>query len=445
MNRRFLIKTYGCQMNEHDSEVMAAILIRAGFQAAENEENADVIILNTCSVREQAERKAIGKLHRFAKRKMRRENFHFGICGCMAQNLGKDLFRSIPSLSFMIGPRHIHAIADVLSRLENHETQILLLDDVAEESALVGEPCHRKSNDASALVTIANGCNMNCSYCIVPKTRGRETYRPMEDILREVQHFIDHGVKEITLLGQIVNFYGIRHMPFVEGKSPFVQLLEKIHGISGLERIRFLSPHPSGFHDDLIRCYEDLPKLCPHVHLPIQSGSGRILRLMCRPYTRQTVLEIIQKLRQISPLMAISTDLIVGFPGETDEDFWDTERLFEAVDFDMAFIFKYSPRAGTAAAIMDNQVPKVILEERNQILLQKLANTSQKRNQLFLNTIQPVLVEYSSAKDQHIYVGYTVHHKKVFFPASADMLGQIVDVKITQATTSGLRGILVSG
>jgi tRNA-2-methylthio-N6-dimethylallyladenosine synthase len=421
---------------------MESMLMDNGFQRVGSEDAANVVVLNTCSVRERAERKAIGRLHALARRKAREKDFRFGVTGCMAQNLGRELFRLVPALDFAMGPGCVHAIGEVFRRLENGEKQIFLSNGDAETP---DDFCRRRVTRASAFVTIANGCNMNCSYCIVPKTRGREMCRPMESIVREVQFLVGGGVREVTLGGQIVNFYGIRKIPFENGKSPFVQLLEKVHAIDRLERIRFISPHPSGFRDDLVGCYTSLPKLCPHVHFPIQSGSDRILRAMGRPYTRRMALEVLHKLRRNLPAMAISTDLIVGFPGETEEDFRQTERLFEEIDFDMAFVFKYSPRAGTPAAAMDGQIPGNICEERNQILLEKLAVTSLRRNRLFLDSWQPVLVEAHSARDPRVLWGYTPHHKKVFFSASEELIGRIVHVKISCATTCALSGTLGDG
>jgi tRNA-2-methylthio-N6-dimethylallyladenosine synthase len=420
---------------------MESVLINGGFQRVDSEDAADIVILNTCSVREQAERKAIGRLRSLARRKVSEKDFYFGVSGCMAQNLGRELFCLVPALDFAIAPGRICTIGEVLKRLKNGERQIFLANGDGETSA-DGDFCRQKVTRASAFVTIANGCNMNCSYCIVPKTRGREICRSMESILREVQFLVASGVREVTLGGQIVNFYGIRKMPFENGKSPFVQLLEKIHAVDGLERIRFLSPHPSGFRDDLIGCYVNLPKLCPHVHFPLQSGSDRILRAMRRPYSRRMALDVLCKLRRVTPIMAISTDLIVGFPGETEEDFRQTEQLFDEIDFDMAFIFKYSPRVSTPAAMMGDQVPGSVSEERNQILLKRLTLTSLRRNQLFLNSQQQVLVEASSAKDPGVLWGYTPHRKKVFFPAPQKLIGKIVDVKIFRATTCALEGIV---
>ncbi|MDR1437502.1 MAG: tRNA (N6-isopentenyl adenosine(37)-C2)-methylthiotransferase MiaB [Puniceicoccales bacterium] len=440
------IKTYGCQMNERDSEIMGAVLKEKGWQICGNEEDADAIILNCCSVRDQAELKAIGKLQQLIKRKNEDENFLVGICGCMAENLGKELFRRIPKLNFIVGPRQIYRIGEAISLAIKGEKPAFLADaDDVTCNCKNNKLHHRNLQElqSSAYVTISNGCNMRCSYCIVPKTRGRETSRPMEAILDEIQLLLESGIREITLLGQIVNFYGMGRFPMINGESPFVQLIRKIHNLKGLDRLRFLSPHPSGFRDDLICCFGDLPKLCPHVHLPIQSGSNRVLQLMRRPYQREKILEITQKLRQRIPLISISTDLIVGFPGETDDDFHETLCLFDEISFDMAYIFKYSRRSGTPAATMDNQVAQSICEERNQVLLEKLKHTSLERNRLFLNSIQPVLVEQHSKRDPNVLFGYTPHRKKTFFSAPSEMIGKIVSVRIQDVSTGCFIGTII--
>jgi tRNA-2-methylthio-N6-dimethylallyladenosine synthase len=274
----------------------------------------------------------------------------------------------------------------------------------------------------------------------VPETRGRELHRPIADILLEVNRLAECGVKEVVLLGQIVNFYGIRKIKFNCGQSPFVQLLRKIHCINGIERIRFMSPHPCGFHDDLLRCFAELPKLCQCIHLPIQSGSNRILKAMGRCYTREKVLNLLLRIRAQNPFMSISTDIIVGFPGEEDVDFEETERLFSEIDFDMAYVFKFSPREGTPAATFQKQIPKHIAAERNKRLLQLLSVTSLRRHNMFIGLTQPVLVERSSQKNEGIFIGHNHFGKKVFFPASRERIGQIIDVKIISASTASLKG-----
>jgi tRNA-2-methylthio-N6-dimethylallyladenosine synthase len=283
---------------------------------------------------------------------------------------------------------------------------------------------------------------MNCAYCIVPKTRGPERGRPMEAILEEIRELAANGTREVTLLGQIVNQYGIREFPFVEGKSPFVQLLEKVDAIPGIERIRFTSPHPVGFRDDLIQCYARLPKLCESIHFPMQSGSNRILKAMRRPYTIEKFRAIVDRLREVRPDISISTDLIVGFPGETDEDFEQTRRAFEAVGFGMAFIFKYSVRAGTTAEALGDPVPQAVKEERNQILLELLGRQSLVRNESLVGTRQEVLVEGPARRGENRFMGRTRSHLKVIFDGSERLIGELVEVRIGRATASTLLGEL---
>ncbi|MDR2576496.1 MAG: tRNA (N6-isopentenyl adenosine(37)-C2)-methylthiotransferase MiaB [Puniceicoccales bacterium] len=436
---RVRIHTFGCQMNERDSETMAAALIRHGHTIAEDAV-ADVFIFNTCSVRDAAERKAIGQIERAIAMRQGGRFPIVGVAGCMAQRLREQLFLRIHGLDFVLGTEQFHRIVEVLERIAMGETHVLCTDGNGDEKKTqVTErqwPCRRPS----AFVNVCSGCPMRCSYCIVPQTRGRDRHRPMDDILTEVRQLAECGTKEVVLLGQIVNLYGIRHIPFDNGKSPFVQLLEKIHDINGIERIQFLSPHPCGFREDLLRCYAELPKLCQCVHLPIQSGSNRVLRAMNRGYTREKILHILRQLRAQNPLIALSTDLIVGFPGETDEDFALTEQLFDEIDFDMAFVFKFSPREGTPAAKFPNQIADVIAAERNQRLLRRLSVTSLRRHQAFLGSTQQVLVKEPLRKENNIFVGHSHFGKKVFFPAQPEDVGKIIPVQITRASTAALWG-----
>jgi tRNA-2-methylthio-N6-dimethylallyladenosine synthase len=300
-----------------------------------------------------------------------------------------------------------------------------------------------KKIKSSMFVSIMQGCNMRCAYCIVPKTRGPEQYRPMKDILDEIRLLAERGTREVTLLGQIVNNYGIHRMPFEEGKSPFVQLLEKIQGINGIDRIRFMSPHPKGFRADLIESYGKLSKLCPHVHLPLQSGSDKILRAMGRPYRCEQFLAIVAALRKIIPTISISTDIIVGFPGETEDDFQRTCAMFDQVKFDMAFIFKYSIRPGTVAEGLGDQIPQEVKELRNQILLQKVADYSQQYNESMVGTVKKVLIEGPARHGEGRLEGYTPEYKKVIFAGPEDLTGQIVDICIESHTTSTLFGKII--
>jgi tRNA-2-methylthio-N6-dimethylallyladenosine synthase len=416
---------------------MAAALLDHGHGVVDGD-GAEVFIVNSCSVRDAAERKVLERLRRLVAGRTGGRFPIVGVAGCMAQRLGADLFDSVPGLNFVIGTKNFHRVAEVLERVEGGEGQILLTEDCG---CIFPPPARDWSQHRpSAFVNISTGCPMGCTYCIVPSTRGKECSRTPEDILGEVRRLAETGTREVVLLGQIVNLYGVRRFPFVGGESPFVGLLRSIHAIDGIDRIRFLSPHPCGFHEDLIGCFSSLPKLVQAVHLPIQSGSDRILRSMGRGYGREKVLGILHRLRKEHPLLSLSTDLIVGFPGETDEDFAATEQLFDEIDFDMAYIFKFSPRAGTPAAGFPGQIPEEISAERNRHLLGRLSETSLRRNRLFLHTTQDVLAEAVSRKDADVLVGHDHHGKKVFFRAPPDKIGEILPVTVTDASVSALIG-----
>ena len=284
---------------------------------------------------------------------------------------------------------------------------------------------------------------MNCTYCIVPQTRGAERARPIEQIVEEIQELAQNGTREVTLLGQIVTSYGRREMPIKNGKSPFVQLIEAVNEISGIERIRFTSPHPRGFKQDLIEAFRDIPKLCEYVHLPLQSGSDRILKAMNRPYSVDRYRKIIDDLRAMVPNMYFSTDIIVGFPGETNEDFEQTRTVFDSIAFDMAYIFKYSPRSGTEAEKMKDPIAQEIKESRNQVLLDILQKHSRTRNEALIGSIEEVLIEGPAKKGENMYTGRTRGYRRVIFPGSERLIGQLAPVAITHAGLSVLHGDLV--
>lgn len=448
MNRVY-IKTYGCQMNERDSEAVAAMLRSRGYSIVPTEHDADVVLLNTCSVREQAEQKAIGKAGYLAKRKKADPNFVIGVMGCMAQNRGSDLIDRLPDLDLIVGTQKFHQVPDHLDHLiASFEGQgpkpstIVDLDEEEGSQNTIRQHTEDK-RQVSAFVSIMQGCNMNCAFCIVPKTRGRERARPVDDIVEEVKELAAKGTREVTLLGQIVNQYGKREFPTVDQKSPFVQLLEQVNAVEGIERIRFTSPHPVGFHRDLIEAYRDLPKLCEYIHLPLQSGSDKILKAMRRPYTRERYKRIVDQLREIQPDIYLSTDVIVGFPGETEADFEETRAFFEEIGFDMAFIFKYSVRTGTPAESMGDQIPQKVKEERNQILLKVLEKSSLRRNQSLVGLEQEVLVEGPAKRGEGMFTGRNRGHRKVIFPANERLVGELVRVKIQSATAGTLSGEMV--
>lgn len=443
---RVHIKTYGCQMNVRDSEAVAALLRGRGYAIVEAEDDADIILLNTCSVRDLAEQKALGKAGHVAKRKRRNPRFILGIMGCMAQNRGSELLDRLPDLDLVVGTQKFHQVPDhldnLLASMQGQGPRPSSIVDIEEEA---GSQNTIRAHDntgrqVTAFVSIMQGCNMNCAFCIVPKTRGTERSRPIESIVEEVRELVASGTREITLLGQIVTSYGRREIPFVNGKSPFVQLIEAVHDVSGLARIRFTSPHPRGFKDDLVEAYRTLPKLCPYIHLPLQSGSDRILRAMNRPYTAERYREIVTALRQANPAMTFSTDIIVGFPGETDEDFEATRQAFEDVAFESAFIFKYSPRSGTPAADVPDQIPQEVKEARNQVLLGLLEKQSLAYNRSRVGRVEEVLVEAPARRGENRLMGRTPGHRKVIFTGPERLIGELVEVHIQEATASSLFG-----
>jgi tRNA-2-methylthio-N6-dimethylallyladenosine synthase len=439
-------------MNERDSEAVAAQLRDRGYSIVEDEHSADVVLLNTCAVRDQAEQKAIGKTGHLAKRKRNNPNFILGVMGCMAQNHGEDLLQKLPDLDLLVGTQKFHRVPEMLDKLLASERGLgprpgTLVDLDAETGS---EETIREHLDGkrqvSAFVSIMQGCNMHCTFCIVPKTRGPERYRSMDAICVEIEELVAKGTREVTLLGQIVNSYGMRQIPYRSGISPFVQLLERVNAIEGLERIRFTSPHPRGFQKDLVAAYGRLEKLMPYVHLPVQSGSDAMLKRMRRPYTRRRILEIVDQLRAVRPDICLSTDVIVGFPGESDSEFEETRTLFEEVGFDMAFIFKYSERSGTVAADMEDDVPAEVKESRNQVLLDALGRHSLARNQAMVGSVQNVLIEGPARKGEGLFMGRNPGNRKVILPASPRLIGEIVPVRILDATVTILKGeLLLSG
>ena len=446
MNRVY-IKTYGCQMNQRDSEDVAAKLKARGYELVQSEEVADIILLNTCSVREQAEIKAVGKAGILQFSRKKDKNFILGIMGCMAQNRGKQLLDSLPDLNLVVGTQKIHRIPDFLDdiREESHHNRVpqIHLEEEKDSQSEIKHHVTNPINKVSAFVSIMQGCNMNCSFCIVPKTRGRERYRSIDDIVSEVEELSNNGIKEVTLLGQIVNAFGRGKLKKVDGKTPFVQLLDKIHCLDGIERIRFTSPHPISFGEDLIEAFGRLKKLGSYAHLPMQSGSNKILKSMNRPYTRERFLQLVESLRVNNSRMRISTDIIVGYPGESESDFQETVSAFKQAAFEMAFIFKYSERSGIPAAQFADKIPQKIKEERNQVLLRLLDQQSEASNLKLVNETMDVLVEADARKGRGDLMGRTNCYRKVIFSAGRDLIGKIVPIRINHVTSTILKGDLV--
>jgi tRNA-2-methylthio-N6-dimethylallyladenosine synthase len=443
------IKTYGCQMNERDSEAVAAQLVAKGYSLAPAEAAADVILLNTCSVRDMAEQKAIGKMENIAAEVRRnRPNVVLGFMGCMAQSRGQQLIDQLPDVDLVLGTQKFHRAAEYLDEiLEGRRSKIVDTDEEAGSEATIREhllhgqrPANGHVAPVTAFVSIMQGCNQYCTFCIVPYTRGQERSRSIADIVAECRQLAGSGAREITLLGQIVTSYGKRDIGPKDGKSSFVQLLEAVHEIEGLERIRFTSPHPKGYGDDLVDAYGRLPKLCESAHLPVQSGNDRILKAMHRGYTRSHYLGIVEKLRRAQPRIGITTDIIVGFPGETEEDFEETLSLAREAQFDNAYIFKYSPRKDTPSAEMPGQVPQPIKEERNARLLAEINSIGRRRYEERVGQTVQILVEGPSKKNPARLSGRTRCNKIVVIEGSQRHVRQLMDVRITRAGSFTLYG-----
>jgi tRNA-2-methylthio-N6-dimethylallyladenosine synthase len=460
---KFFIKTYGCQMNERDSEQVAHSLVARGYERTDAQREADVVLLNTCSVRDMADQKALGKMGMLGRMAKERPHVVFGFLGCMAQARGESLLKRMPHVDLVLGTQKFHRVADYVEQLvakkngrarpefacrevgtPKHAIDDLRLSivDVGEEIGSQSTICEQQlaPRQPTAFVSIMQGCNMRCTFCIVPLTRGAERSRSIGEIVREVRDLVSRGVKEVTLLGQIVNLFGRHEFPRIENKSPFVQLLEAIHKIDGLERLRFTSPHPIGFRSDLIDAFARLPKLVEHVHLPLQSGSNRILKAMRRVYTAETYLDLVECIRDARSGIAITTDIIVGFPGESEDDYKQTRDLVEHIRFDNAFVFRYSPRGETPAAQMHDQIDERVKEQRNHDLLEIVNKCAWRANERLIGHDVEVLCEGPSKTNPDRLMGRTRTNKIVVFEGNDHLVGELVDVRIESATGFSVYG-----
>ena len=437
---KVFLKTYGCQMNERDSEQVAQMLVARGYEMTGAAEDADVVLLNTCSVRDMAEQKAVGKMGFLRRLQKNRPHTVFGFLGCMAQSRGASLLADVPHLDLVVGTQKFHRVADhvdaILRRKLAHGSAIddprFSIVDTDGEAGSQETIRDHASVPASAFVSVMQGCNMRCTFCIVPDTRGAERSRSIGGIVDEVRDLVARGCREVTLLGQIVNLYGRHEFPKVGGRSPFVQLLEAVHDIDGLMRLRFTSPHPIGFRDDLIGCFGRLPKLAEHVHLPLQSGSDRILKVMHRVYTADKFRNLVDKLRAACPGIAVTTDVIVGFPGESEEDYARTRALVDEISFDNAFVFRYSPRKDTPAAAMPGQVSEETKEERNRDLLDVVNRHAQRKLEELVGLTVEVLCTGSSRHNDARLTGRTRGNKIAVFEGPEYLAGRLVDVDVTE-------------
>ena len=465
---KFFIKTYGCQMNERDSEQVAHSLAARGYERVGHESEADVVLLNTCSVRDMADQKALGKMGMLGRLAKERPHMVFGFLGCMAQARGASLLKGLPHVDLVVGTQKFHRVADyvdeVVAKKAAHEAGVNApgysrMDDLRFSVVDVEEEAGSQSTirdqqltprQATAFVSIMQGCNMHCTFCIVPQTRRAERSRSIGEIVAEVRDLVSRGVKEVTLLGQIVNLYGRHEFPKVDNKSPFVQLLESVHEVEGLERLRFTSPHPIGFRDDLIDAISRLPKLAEHVHLPLQSGSNKILKAMHRAYTTEKYFDLVERIRRARNGVAITTDVIVGFPGETDNDYRQTRDLVEKIQFDNAFVFRYSARRDTPAAEMPDQIDEHLKEQRNQDLLEVVNESNRRILERLVGNQVEVLCEGPSKTNRARLMGRTRTNKIVVFPPSQkrpptdeseELVGELVNVRIERANGFSLYGM----
>ena len=453
---KFLVHTYGCQMNVRDSEAVEALLVAAGHEKAANESEAELVIVNSCTVRDMAERKAVGKCGNLIAAKEGRGKTvapHVkvvGLMGCAVKRMGADVFKSLPKLDFAVGPRRFGVIPRLVERCLAGETRILELPD--DDEVPTGMDAHGGGNSFQSYVTVLLGCDNRCSYCIVPDVRGHEYSRPAREVVAEVRALAARGVKEVCLLGQSVLRYGVRNAAWGPDDPPspggyteaFPRLLEALNAIDGLARIRFTSAHPKGCTDELVRAYADFPKVCRHLHLPVQSGSDRVLKEMGRRYTRAEYLAAVAKLRAFDPEFAVTTDVIVGYPGETEEDFEATRALMEEAGFDNAFVFKYSPRPGTRSAALADDVPTEEKERRDQVLLADQQVRGQAHNDRLVGTVREVLAEGPSLRNAARWSGRDGGNRIVVFePAGTLAIGQSVRVRIREAHPQILIGDII--
>jgi tRNA-2-methylthio-N6-dimethylallyladenosine synthase len=433
MQRRYHLTTFGCQMNEHDSERMKGMLESLGYSEADSRADADLILFNTCSIREKADERFISHLYEARALKRRAPGTIIGVGGCWAQSVKDEVFGRFPFVDVAFGPGQVPKLAEFLT------SESLTAQGFFEFESFTGHLPAKRARAFQGWLQISVGCNCVCSYCIVPSTRGREVSRDPDELVAEAAALAADGVVELTLLGQNVNSYG-RDLP-TGSRTSFAELLRRIDALPGIDRIRYTSPHPKDMREDVIRAHAELPSLCEHIHLPLQSGSSTLLKRMRRTYTRERYLERVALIREHVPDCAITTDIIVGFPGETEADFAETLSVAEQVGYDGAFTFNYSPRRGTEAAEMPDQVPHELKVERMERLVEVIQRRAQERAQRFVGRRLEVLIEGPSRTDPTRLRGRSRHNKVVNFEGFGSP-GELVEVDITAATSQTLTGEL---
>ena len=435
--KKVFIKTFGCQMNEYDSNRMLDSLNDShGVEATKDEAQADIILLNTCSVREKAQEKVFSQLGRWKGLKDHNPNLVIGVGGCVASQEGEAIMKRAPYVDMVFGPQTLHRLPTMYE--EVRKTQESAVDISFPEIEKFDALPAPKVDGVTAFVSIMEGCSKYCSFCVVPYTRGEEFSRPFDDVLAEVYALAQQGIREVTLLGQNVNAYwGKMHD---DSMADFALLIRYVAEIEGIDRIRYTTSHPLEFTDSLISVYNDVPQLVNHLHLPVQSGSDRILAAMKRRYKAEDYVEIINKIRKIRPNISLSSDFIIGFPGETDEDFEETMRLIETIGYDQSFSFIYSARPGTPASDLDDDVPMEVKQARLQRLQKRIVEMAMGISESMVGTTQTVLVDRPARKDQSQISGRTENNRVVNFDGDHALIGQFVDVKITEALPNSLRG-----
>jgi len=429
--KRYHLTTFGCQMNEHDSERMKGMLESLGYAEVPTREDADLILFNTCSIRERADNRLLGHLGEAKRLKAESPQRVVGVGGCWSQSMKERVFEQFPFVDVAFGPGQIPKLAEFLT------SDSLTAQGYFEFESFPGHLPMKRAREFQAWLQVSVGCNSVCSYCIVPSTRGREVSRHPAELIAEVERLAAEGVREVTLLGQNVNSYG-RDLPR-GAKATFAELLARVDAVEGIERIRYTSPHPKDMREDVVRAHVELPSLCEHIHLPLQSGSSRVLKAMKRTYDRERYLDRVAMIREHVPDCALSTDIIVGFPGETEAEFSETLEVAEQVRYDSAFTFVFSPRRGTAAADYGDQLPHTIKRERMERLLEVVQRRAHERAQRFVGRTMEVLVEGPSRTDESRLRGRTRHNKAVNFDGSA-AAGELVKVQVAAATSQSLTG-----
>ncbi len=438
MQKRVYIETYGCQMNEHDSERILRFLETSYYVETKEAMEANLILINTCSVREKPEHKVYSALGRFKHLKEKRGTI-IGVAGCVAQQEGQRLLEHIPYLDMVIGTHAIPLIPQLLQKVESSGQRVCETGFDSEGKYLSNPLSQQSIHKVKSFITIMQGCNHFCSFCIVPYVRGREKSRPSLEVLQEIRHLAEMGVKEVFLLGQNVNGYGKGS----EGEKSFPELLEQMNGIKGIDRIRFTTSHPKDLSEELIQAFSKLDKLCEHIHLPFQSGSNKILKAMSRGYTKESYLEKVHRLKEVCPSIAITADVIVGFPGEEERDFKQTLDLMEKVHFDDLFSFKYSPRKGTAAAQFEDRIEENVKQERLTLLQKVQKEVTLQKNHALEGRVEEVLVEGLSKQSPQDVMGRTRSNKIVNFEGDLNLVGKLIPVRITKSYPHSLRAEIV--